>query len=154
MRTHDLYGSGYILDELGRVWSPHKKDYLKLSTNAHGFAFTTIMLDSKRIMGILVHREVWKAFRSSIPFGGLVHKDGNKMNPSLANLEPRHPGWQYVEYVKQGITITKIAAYYSLPKKAISEVISKLVPGGIRELRKQYPLRKERDIRCEDLQSV
>lgn len=153
MRTHDLYGSGYILDEAGRVWSPYKKDYLKLSKNLNGFAYTTIMLDPKRIAGILVHREVWKAFESPIPFGGLVHKDGNRMNPALANLEPRHPGWQYVEYVKQGITITKIAAYYGLPKKAISEVISKLVPGGIRELRKKYPMHKERDIRC-DLQSV
>lgn len=146
MRTHDLYGSGYILDELGRIWSPYKNDYLKLSENVHGCAYTTIMLNSDKCMGILVHREVWKAFKSKIPFGGLVHKDGNKMNPALDNLEPKHPGWQYVEYIKQGITITKIAKYYNLPKKSISEVVSLLVPGGIRELRKQHPMNKSKDI--------
>lgn len=147
MRTHDLYASGYILDELGRIWSPYKKDYLKLSENVHGCAFTTIMLDPKRMMGILVHREVWKAFKETeIPFGGLKHLDKNKMNPALENLEPKHPGWQYVEYIKRGITITKIAQHYKLPKKSISEVVGKLVPGGIRELRKTHPLNKSRDI--------
>lgn len=147
MRTQDLYGSGYILDELGRVWSPYKKDFLKLSENVHGCAFTTIMLDSKRMLGLLIHREVWKAFKGTeIPFGGLRHIDGNKMNPALQNLVPKHPGWQYVEYIKQGITITKLAAYYKLPKKSISEVVSILVPGGIRELRKKHPLNKSKDI--------
>jgi hypothetical protein len=98
-------------------------------------------------MGILVHREVWKAFKKTpIPFGGLVHIDGNKMNPALNNLKPKHPGWQYVEYIKQGITITKLAKYYALPKKSISEVVSLLVPGGIRELRKQYPMNKSKDV--------
>lgn len=147
MRTHDLYGSGYILNELGQIWSPYKKDYLKLSENVHGCAFTTIMLNPEKCMGILVHREVWKAFKKTpIPFGGLVHIDGNKMNPALNNLKPKHPGWQYVEYIKQGITITKLAKYYALPKKSISEVVSLLVPGGIRELRKQYPMNKSKDV--------
>jgi hypothetical protein len=146
MRTHDLYGSGYILNELGQIWSPYKKNYLRLSENVHGCAYTTIMLNSQKTVGILVHREVWKAFKSPIPFGGLIHKDGNKMNPALNNLEPKHPGWQYVEYVKQGITITKIAKHYDLPKKSISEVVSLLVPGGIRELRKQYPMNKSKDV--------
>lgn len=147
MRTHDLYNTGYILDELGRIYSPHKKDFLRLSSNAHGYAYTTIMLDPKRCMGILMHREIWKAFKGTeIPFGGLKHLDKNKMNPALVNLEPRHPGWQYVEYIKQGISITKIAAHYKLPKKSISEVVSLLIPGGIRALRKQHPLNKSKDI--------
>jgi hypothetical protein len=145
MRQQKLYDTEYILDEQGRVWSPFKKDFLRLSTNAHGYAYTTISAGEGHI-GIIIHRAVWKAFKGAIPKGGLRHKDSNKMNPALENLEPVHPGWEYINYIKQGITITKLAAYYELPKKTISKVVSELVPGGIRSLRKQYPLNKSKDI--------
>lgn len=145
MRTHELYGSGYVLDESGRVWSPHKNAYLKLSTNSNGYPFCIIYINGEA-KNILVHREVWKSFNNSSPIGGIKFIDGNKMNAELDNLIPAHPGWQYVEFVKQGISITKIAGYYKLPKKSISEIVSLLIPGGIRELRKQYPLNKSVDI--------
>jgi hypothetical protein len=146
MRTHDLYNTGYMLGEDGRIWSPHKQRHLQLSTNKNGYAFTTIPKGDGNSIGILVHREIWRAFKSEIPFGGLQHIDHDKMNPALDNLRPKQPGWQYVEYIKQGITITKIAKYYDMPKKVVSEVVSILVPGGIRELRKTYPLNKSKDI--------
>lgn len=146
MRQKKLYNTEYILDEHGRVWSPFKKDFLKLSKNQHGYAFTTIPVGQGFHLGIVIHREVWKAFIGEIPQGGLRHRDSNKMNPALSNLEPVHPGWKYVDYIRQGITITKIAAYYELPKKTISKIVAELIPGGIRSLRKQFPMNKSRDI--------
>lgn len=142
-----LYGSNYTIDDCGNVWSPHKNAYLKLSINSNGYHFCIIYINGQP-KNILVHWEVWRAFKNEIPIGGIKHLDGNKLNNKLSNLAAAHPGLEYVDYIKSGISITKIASYYKLPKKAISEVVSSLIPGGIRELRKQYPLNKSRDITC------
>lgn len=146
MRTHALYATSYILDEYGRVYSAYKRAYLQLYNNKNGFDSCIIYINGKQ-KNILIHLEVWKAFNGALPPGGIKHKDSNKRNNRLSNLIARHPGWQYVEYVKQGISITKIAAYYQLPKKEISKWVSTLFPGGIRKLRQKYPLNKSIDVR-------
>lgn len=144
-RTHALYESDYVIDEHGRVWSPHKNDFLKLSKNNNGYAFCIIYIQGKS-KNIIVHREVWKYFSDSRLIGRIKHKDNNKMNAALSNLALVHPSWKYVEYIKQGVSITRIAQYYKLPKKEISKWVAILIPGGIRQLRKQYPLNKSKDI--------
>jgi len=145
MQTAEL-GNGYTLDEQGRIWSEHKNAFLNPSINAAGYHFYTIYVNGKQ-KAILPHLEIWKHFIGTIPAGGIKHIDGNKQNNSLANLIPRHPGDSYIFYIKQGISITKIARHYKLPKKEISKRIADLIPGGIRELRKQFPLNRSMDIR-------
>jgi len=143
----DLYGSTYELDSDGRVWSNRSQQWLTPSTNKSGFSFYTIYLANGKQKAILPHIEVWRLFRGEIPHGGIEHIDGNKNNNSLQNLRAKCDGNKFLELVKQGISITKIARYYKVPKKTISVYISDLHPGGIRELRKRYPLNKSQDIR-------
>jgi len=138
-------GNGYTIDDHGCVFSTHKNAFLKPTLNEFGYHFYTIYLDGKQKC-IMPHIEMWRNFIGEIPAGGIRHKDGNKMNNELTNLEARHPTSQYIEYVKRGISITKIARFYKLPKKEISKRISAQIPGGIRKLRQQYPLNKSIDI--------
>lgn len=135
----------YELYPDGKIFSFLSNKYLNPSVNSNGFNFYTIYINGEQ-KSILPHIELWKHYYGDIPIGGIKHADGNKLNNDYTNLICRHPSAQYVEYIKRGITITKIARHYKLPKKEISKRVSELIPGGIRALRKQYPLNKGRDI--------
>lgn len=138
-------GNGYTIDDHGRIYSEHKNAYLNPSINDSGYYFYTIYIEGKQ-KSILPHLEIWKQFIGDLPFGGIKHLDKNKLNNSLSNLTVRHPADDYVNFIRRGISITKIARHYGLPKKEISKRVSEIVPGGIRELRKLYPLNRSIDI--------
>lgn len=142
---HAQLGDAYTIDTDGRVWSAHKQGYLNPSTNDSGYHFYTIYINGEQ-KSVLPHIEVWRQFRGELPKGGIKHADGNKQNNSLDNLIPRHPHEQYVEYLKRGVSITKVAKYFGLPKKEISIRVAEVYPGGIRELRKKHPLNRSINI--------
>lgn len=135
----------YELYSDGRIYSFLSNKFLNPTVNSHGYHFYTIYIDGQQ-KSILPHIELWRHHYGEIPLGGIKHADGNKLNNDYSNLIPRHPSAQYVEYIKRGITITKIARHFKLPKKEISIRVAELIPGGIRELRKQYPMNSGRDI--------
>ena len=83
------YEDLYEVSNLGRVrsliWHPKKilsrktgrKDYVRLPLSKKGVCKT-----------VLVHRVVYEAFKGAIPKGFQIHhKDGNKQNNRLSNLE-------------------------------------------------------------------
>ena len=76
----------YSVDDLGNVYSKKGK-ILKSSLNPRGYCMVVIMIDGKR-KGISVHKAVLKSFVPQPSDKHQVnHKDGNKQNNNLSNLE-------------------------------------------------------------------
>ncbi len=79
--------SDYLVDDSGFVLSKRSGKPLKPSTNHHGYQIITIMVDGKR-KSMAVHTAVAKTFLDGYEDGMQVnHKDGNKTNNSIKNLE-------------------------------------------------------------------
>ena len=78
----------YIVDSDGYVLSKRKNTPLKYSINHKGYAIINIMINGKR-KGLAVHTAVARTFLSEQYNYGLEvnHKDGNKLNNKLDNLE-------------------------------------------------------------------
>lgn len=139
-----LYNSAYSISADGNVY--HNGVKLKPVLNSHGYYFYTIYLKDGKQKSILPHVEVYRAFKGEYPPGGIKHKDGNKINNDVANLVECHPIDKYLEHITNGISVTKIAAYYKTTKKDISKYVARRYPGGVRAMRKHYPLNKSLDI--------
>lgn len=81
------YGGKYLINEHGKVYSLHKKDYLKLVVNNRGYVTATLWKDSKRKKHI-VSRLVAEHFIPNVYNKEQVnHIDGNKLNNHVSNLE-------------------------------------------------------------------
>ena len=79
--------SEYIVDSDGYVLSKRNNKPLKPSINHKGYAIINIMINGKR-KGLAVHTAVAKTFLDDHQDGLQVnHKDGNKLNNNLNNLE-------------------------------------------------------------------
>ena len=80
--------SEYIVDGDGYVLSKRFGTPLKHSINSKGYAIINIMMDGKR-KGLSVHTAVARTFLSHQYKEGLEvnHKDGNKLNNNINNLE-------------------------------------------------------------------
>lgn len=77
----------YIVDSDGYVLSKRNNKPLKPSINHKGYAIINIMVNGKR-KGLAVHTAVAKTFLDDYQDGLQVnHKDGNKLNNNLNNLE-------------------------------------------------------------------
>lgn len=76
----------YSVDDLGNVYSKKGK-ILKSSLNPRGYQIVNLIIDGKR-KGLAVHKAVLKSFSSQPTEKHQVnHKDGNKQNNNLSNLE-------------------------------------------------------------------
>ena len=77
----------YIVDSDGYVLSKRFGTPLKYSINMHGYAMVNLMINGKR-KGLAVHTAVARTFLNGYQDGLQVnHKDGNKLNNNLDNLE-------------------------------------------------------------------
>lgn len=88
--TKTIY-ENYVIYSDCRVFSNKRQGtnghWLKISVNIHGYAFFKIWLNGK-CKNLQLHRELAKAFipnPKKLPC--VNHKDGNKLNNSLSNLE-------------------------------------------------------------------
>lgn len=77
--------TGYYIDEQGNVY----KFSHKMSSYNNGIGYYQIkLLSNKTRKTFYVHRLVWETFKGKIPKGYEInHKDHNKANNDLSNLE-------------------------------------------------------------------
>ena len=79
--------SEYIVDSNGYVLSKRFGTPLKYSINSKGYAIVNIMINGKR-KGLGVHTAIARTFLKDDKNGLQVnHKDGNKLNNHIDNLE-------------------------------------------------------------------
>ena len=79
--------SEYIVDSNGYVLSKRFGTPLKYSINSKGYAIVNIMINGKR-KGLGVHTAIARTFLKDYKNGLQVnHKDGNKLNNHIDNLE-------------------------------------------------------------------
>ena len=77
----------YIVDSDGYVLKKNGTSPLKYSINHNGYAMINIMINGKR-KGLAVHTAIAKTFLDGYQNNLQVnHKDGNKLNNHLDNLE-------------------------------------------------------------------
>ena len=77
----------YIIYSDGWIWSKHKGDYLKPQDNGLGYQKITMRVNNKR-KNVYIHRLVAETFipnPNSLP--EVNHKDGDKSNNNVNNLE-------------------------------------------------------------------
>ncbi|WP_024294965.1 NUMOD4 motif-containing HNH endonuclease [Lacrimispora indolis] len=111
----------YSISNMGRLKSYCSDKYGKIISlkNQHGWYFTVNLLDqggkrhTKRI-----HVMVAEVFIGEIPKGYHVHhKDGNKQNNMVSNLEIIHPMKHYKETLKEHPQIVTGINYYNQYEK-------------------------------------
>ncbi len=162
-RDKDLIGYEglYKVFEDGKVWSIKYSKFLKSRRNKGGYTVVTISKDAK-IKCIPVHRLLYLNFIDKIDSGLQInHRDGNKLNNRLENLElvtpsqniqhawdnaliPRKVGEQnknskltdssilsIFSLRKQGLTQNEIAAEMEISRSNISRVLSRKMWGHV-----------------------
>lgn len=84
MKQHPYY-ENYFVYEDGRIFGPRKE--LKPISHHSGYAVLTVRKNGKA-KNYRWHRFVWEAFNGEIPPDKVInHKDGDKHNNSVENLE-------------------------------------------------------------------
>lgn len=140
-----LHDTEYEIDEFGNVytWLGMK---MKPTINKHGFNSFNIRTKDGRQKYILPHIEVYLWMIGPYPLGGIKHINGNKLDNYWGNLTAAHPIDEYIDWISRGVSVTKVAAHYKTSKKEISKYVSMYHSGGIRDLRKHFPLNKSLDV--------
>ena len=85
---YDGYGKYYVsLD--GRVYRKSKKGFRILKQRVSNWGYDRVVLSSDYVKrSFYTHRIVWETFVGTIPDGMQInHKDENKLNNALDNLE-------------------------------------------------------------------
>lgn len=86
IKVKNIVCDNYYITKTGLIWSVDTQLYLKLGT-ANGYQHTSIYIN-KKAYTVYVHRLVARAF---IPYTNeskiVNHKDGNKLNNTVENLE-------------------------------------------------------------------
>lgn len=79
----------YLIDEKGNIFSEYSKKYLKTHLNNRGYVVCQLRNINGKNCVILVHRLVAKTFIPNKSANQLEvnHKDGNKLNNDMNNLE-------------------------------------------------------------------
>lgn len=81
--------NSYAIEEDGRVWSKYAKKYMKTSIDKDGYSTIALKNDRNTYSRFGIHRLLMIAF---FPIDNMEdmqvnHKDGNKQNNCLSNLE-------------------------------------------------------------------
>lgn len=78
----------YIITKDGNIFSKFYNRYLNPSKNTFGYAVVQLKCTDGKIRTFMRHRVIWFYFNGEIPEGYEInHKDENKMNAALDNLE-------------------------------------------------------------------
>jgi hypothetical protein len=80
----------YVISNHGEVFSVKSRKYLKMATRTDGYPAFTICSKCKP-QTLVLHRAVALSFGIIEPEDHVNHKDGNKRNPRLDNLEKSNP---------------------------------------------------------------
>jgi len=79
--------SNYLIEDNGKVFSLHKKDYIKLYKNNYGYYFVSLKTDDGKWKSFFIHRLVAEAF---IPnpkeYPVVMHLDDDPSNNQSFNL--------------------------------------------------------------------
>lgn len=80
--------SNYYIDENGNLWSQKSKRYLKPTVDKYGYLDEVLVNDEGKRQHLYIHRVVAETYIPN-PNGYTVvhHKDENKLNNSVSNLE-------------------------------------------------------------------
>lgn len=79
----------YLIDEEGNVFSEYSKKYLKTHLNNRGYVVCQLRNINGKNCIVLLHRLVAKTFipNKNADKSEVNHKDGNKLNNCVSNLE-------------------------------------------------------------------
>jgi hypothetical protein len=78
----------YLINKHGKVYSTKSQSLLRIQRNAYGYSYIGLKSKGSR-KNFLIHRLLMQLFGPPMPDGKthINHKDGNKTNNDLANLE-------------------------------------------------------------------
>ena len=79
--------NGYYIYDDGRLYSPYKKDFMKPSVDSSGYLYYDIRNTNSIYKCPKAHRLVMLAFSKEEKREEINHKDGNKKNNKISNLE-------------------------------------------------------------------
>lgn len=144
-KQSDFADSRYIISNLGRIINTTTGGFVKPMINNSGYYKLS---NSFTKTNCYVHREVAKLFIGEIPEGFIVnHKDGNKLNNSVYNLEiisqrdNRNHALQILRHGRiklydtdkdnilklynSGVKIVRIAELYNVSRSAMGKFIKR-----------------------------
>lgn len=144
-RQSDFANGKYLISNLGRIINCTTGGFVKPMINNSGYYKVT---NSHTKENCYIHREVAKLFIGSIPKDFIVnHKDGNKLNNSVYNLEIisqseninhalqtlRHgkiklynsDKGNIINLLKDGVKISRIAELYNVHKSTMGKFIKR-----------------------------
>jgi hypothetical protein len=111
MKLKQTHLENYYLTEDGKVYSDRdisrKKELIEIKPklNKGGYVYIHPYYANMKRTYIRLHRWIWETFRGEIPKGYEIHhKDHNKLNNSLDNLElvtHRENILKYLQYKKE-----------------------------------------------------
>lgn len=118
MRTAEPLGfSNYWVTDLGELQHKRKSQPRKPRIRKDGYA-TAVLLHHGRKVGVYIHRLVYEAFNGPLPEGLQInHKDGDKGNNALSNLEAITPSDNSKHAYKEGLKIPQKEIYVRAAKK-------------------------------------
>lgn len=135
----------YAIDSDGNVWSKHrfskwrvlKGGWVRSNSKGglKGKRYKTVQLRKNgRSFYMTVHRLVWKVFNGDIPSGiEINHKDGNKKNNKLNNLELSTKKDNIKHAVENGLYLSGENHGNSILTWKKVRKIRKLVKGGMQQ---------------------
>lgn len=112
------YEGTYQISNMGRIksfLSDKENGHIRSMVNKNGWYFTINLYnkgDRKHSRTLRIHRLVYEAFVGEVPKGFHIHhKDGNKQNNRLDNLELLHPSDHASESASHTNSINKLVEY-------------------------------------------
>lgn len=96
-----------ILTKEGTIFNSKTKRFIGAKNSAGYMKLSYWVRGENRIVHMLTHRLIWLWYKGSIPKDKeLNHKDLNKANPALSNLEPKTHRGNMKHALKAGVLNT------------------------------------------------
>lgn len=137
------YGGWYIVSNRGRVWAFKSSRLLSQADNGWGYLYVGLYHGNRRDQRKLrtVHRLVAETFLGPCPHGSQVnHKDGDKTNNTLDNLEYMTPAENVGHAINTGLFGSNTGMGRKLRANQAVEIRERYAAGGTtyKELALEY----------------